>query len=197
MSSVRVAAFLLALVAALAGAACGDPPDKELQQAKAAIDAARTAGAEQFARDEYAAAQDSLKRANDAVAQRDYRLALNLALDARERAQNATKEATDGTTAARTRAERAIADAATALADARSRLRAAERLRVPPKKIAAAHQTIDAEDDALQEARTRFSRGDYVGATDAANATAAKLRGSTADLVASAAPPAKALRRRR
>jgi hypothetical protein len=197
MSSVRVAALLLALVAALAGAACGDPPDKELQQAQAAIDAARTAGAEQFARDEYAAAQDSLKRANDAVAQRDYRLALNLALDARERAQNATNEATERTKAARTAAERAIANAATALADARSRLRAAERSHVPPKKIAAAHQTIDGEDDALQEARTRFSRGDYGAATDAANATAAKLRVSTADLVASAPPPAKAPRRRR
>jgi hypothetical protein len=197
MSSARVAALLLALVAALAGAACGDPPDKELQQAQAAIDAARTAGAEQFAHDEYVAAQDSLKRANDAVGQRDYRMALNLALDARERAQNAAKEATDGTKAARTTAERALADAAAALADARSRLREAERSHVVPKKIAAARQTIDAQDDALQEARTQFSRGEYVPATDAAAAIAAKLRGSTHDLVATGGPPPKPPRRRR
>jgi hypothetical protein len=68
---------------------------------------------------------------------------------------------------------------------------------VLPKKIAAARQTIDGEDDALQEARTRFSHGDYVAATGAANATAAKLRGSTADLVVSAPPPAKSPRRGR
>jgi hypothetical protein len=197
MSSVRVAALLLALVAALAGAACGDPPEKELQQAQTAIDAARTAGAEQFARDEYLAAQDSLKRANDAVGQRDYRLALNLALDARERAQNAATQAAESAKAARTRAERAIADAAAALSDARARLRAAEASHVPPKKVAAARLTVDAEDDALQEARTTFSRGDYPGATDAATAIAAKLRASTHDLVVPAPPAAKAPRRRR
>jgi hypothetical protein len=194
MSSVRVAALVLALIAALAGAACGTPPDKELLQAQTAIDAARSAGAEQFAHDEYTAAQDSLKRANDAVAQRDYRLALNLALDARERAQNAARTAADGMKSARTKAEQALADAATALSEARARLKTAETSRVPAKLVAAARRTIDAEDDGLQEARTTFSRGDYVAATDAAAAIAAKLRASTHNLVA---PPPPAPRRRR
>jgi hypothetical protein len=194
MSSVRVAALLLALVAALAGAACGDPPDKELQQAQAAIEAARTAGADRFAHDEYVAAQDSLKRANDAVAQRDYRLALNLALDARERAQTAARDATENTKTARTKAERALADAATALSEARARLKTAETSRVPAKLVASARRAIDVEDDGLQEARTTFSRGDYVVATDAATAIAAKLRAATHGLVA---PSPAAPRRRR
>src|SRR6185503_1475685 len=94
----------LAVCALMAGA-CGSPPDKELQQAQTAIDAARAAGADRFAAEEFTAAQSALARANDAVAQRDYRLALNNALDARERAQNAARDATGRVAAARKDAE--------------------------------------------------------------------------------------------
>ena len=93
MSSSRCFLLSFAVVAAMMGAACGNPPDKEMQTAQAAIDSARAAGADRFAREEFAAAEDALKRSHDAVAQRDYRLALNAALDARERAQTATKQA--------------------------------------------------------------------------------------------------------
>ena len=120
----------LAVLAAVAGAACGDPPDKEMQQAQGAIDAARAAGADQYARDEFAAAEDALKRAHDAVDQRDYRQALNTALDARERAQTAAKEAVDKKATARADATKALADADAALHDARAKLKAAETARV-------------------------------------------------------------------
>ena len=76
-------------------AGCADPPTKEMNQAQGAIDAARAAGAEQFAADEFQAAVDALKRRDEAVDQRDYRLALSLALDSRERAQDAAKRAAD------------------------------------------------------------------------------------------------------
>ena len=190
MSSVRRVAISLALFAALAGAACGDPPDKELQQAQSAIEAARAAGAEQYARDELTAAQDALKRANDAVAQRDYRLALNNALDARERAQNAAREAANGMQAARANADKALVDAGAALNDARARLRAAENAHVPAKKVGAARHAIDNGNRALQEARTAFGRGEYVAARDLAARSAAELRGTARDLAAVApAPP--------
>ncbi len=53
----------LAVVAAMMGTACGDdPPSKEMQQAQSAIETARAAGAERYARDEFAAAEDALKR---------------------------------------------------------------------------------------------------------------------------------------
>src|SRR4029077_14429983 len=78
MSSTRRLLLSLAVLVAMTGAACGgDPPDKEMQQAQSAIDAARTGGADQYARDEFTAAQDALKRAQEAVTERDYRLALN------------------------------------------------------------------------------------------------------------------------
>src|SRR6187397_2700517 len=97
-----------ALLAIVSLVACGEPPDKEMHQAQGAIDAARAVGAETYAPDEFKAAVDALTRAQDAVAQRDYRLALNNALDSREQAQNAAKMAADGKAAARTEADRAI-----------------------------------------------------------------------------------------
>ena len=55
-----------------------------MQQARSAIAVARTTGAETYARDEFTAAQDALAQAERAVRDRDYRLALNRALDSRE-----------------------------------------------------------------------------------------------------------------
>src|SRR6476620_86081 len=111
MSSTRRFLFCLAVLAAVAGAACGDPPDKEMQQAQGAIDAARAAGADQHAREEFTAAEDALKRSHTAVDQRDYRQSLYAALDARERAQIATKESVNKKATARADATKALADA--------------------------------------------------------------------------------------
>jgi hypothetical protein len=184
----------LASVAALTSVACADPPDKEIQQAQGAIDTARAAGADQYAHDEFAAAEDALKRAHEAVGQRDYRLALNNALDARERAQSAVKEAADRKTTARAEAERELLDAMTALNDANTRLRAAEAARPPAKTLAAPKRVIVDSEAALQKARAMFDRGDYLAVIDAAKATTARLRGSAHDLDAAAAAP---VRRRR
>ena len=96
----------------------GDPPDKEMQQAQGALDAARAAGADKYAADEFTAATLALTNAKEAVEQRDYRLALNHALDSRERAQNAAAQAADGKAAARVAAEREIGSAEKALSAA-------------------------------------------------------------------------------
>ncbi|PYQ81492.1 MAG: hypothetical protein DMG01_03845 [Acidobacteria bacterium] len=78
--SLRCRLLSAVIVAAVTAAACGDPPDKEIQQAQGAIDAAKAAGADLYARDELAAAEKAVKDANTAVNDRDYRLALNNAL---------------------------------------------------------------------------------------------------------------------
>ena len=80
--------------------ACGTPPHKEMDQAQGAIDAARAAGAERYAAEEFAAATGSLTLATNAVNQRDYRLALNHALESREHAQNAARQAAETAAAA-------------------------------------------------------------------------------------------------
>jgi hypothetical protein len=83
------------LAAALLVCACAEPPNKEIGQAQGAVDSARAIGADRYAPEEYAAATTALKQAGDAVNDRDYRLALNHAIESREHAQNAAREAAD------------------------------------------------------------------------------------------------------
>jgi hypothetical protein len=153
----------------------GEPPDKEMQQAQGAIDAARAAGADKYATDEFAAAQTALKNANDAVTQRDYRLALNHALDSRERAQNAAKMAADGMATARVDADRALTAAAQTLAEADNQLKAAEAAKTPARSLDAPRNTIEAARTQVQEARAIFERGDYLDVPARAKAATATI----------------------
>jgi hypothetical protein len=188
MLSLRRPLLVAAFVAAIAGAACGNPPDKELQEAQTAIDAAQSAGADQLAHEEFAAATDALKRARDAVTDRDYRLALNNALDARERAQTAAKEATNRKVGAKKAAERALADVSAALTAGHTALKRAQNERIPAKSLAASTAAIADAEQGVQEARTAFDAGNYPAATDAATRTITTLRRISRDLEAMIAP---------
>jgi hypothetical protein len=193
MSSTRRLFLSLAVAAAMAGAACGDPPDKEMQQAQGAIDAARAAGADQYAREEFTAAEDALKRSHEAVDQRDYRQALNTALDARERAQAAAKESVNKKATARADATKALADADAALHNSRARLKAAETAHLPSRTLAAGRKAIDNGENAVQEARTAFDKADYLAAIELARPVPSQLSAAAHDLDAA---PAAGNRRR-
>ena len=184
----RVLQSIAAIAAVTVTAACGDPPDKELQQARSAIESARGAGAELYAREEFSAAETALKNATDAVDQRDYRLALNRALDARERAQNAAQEAVTRKAAARADASRALAVAGRALDEARAKLKSAESARAAARILTPARRAIADADLAVQEARTAFGQGAYANANEAAAATTTRLHGVVRDLESAAAP---------
>ncbi len=148
---------------ALTLAGCAAPPQKEMDQAEGAIATARAAGAAQYAATEFAAAEAALARSHDAVDQRDYRQALNQALDARERAQTAAREAADKKALARGQAERAITSTELALAQAQQRLGAAiatpQAGRRPVAQSAAfqaLQEAVSAATDRLQEARSHL-----------------------------------------
>lgn len=190
----RHIATVLALSGALLSSACGTPPDKEMQQAQGAIAAARAAGADQYAHEEFGAAELALKHAEEAVAQRDYRLALNHALDSRERAQTAAKESGDNKAVARGDADRALVNAMAALNDAHTKLEAAQAAKVPARTLAEPQRTIADADAAVQEARTKFSAGDYLVVIEAMRPLTGRLQAAAAAVdVPAPAPP----RRRR
>lgn len=193
----RLRHVLLAAALAAAVSACGTPPDKEMQQAQGAIDAAKAVDADRYARDEYTAARDALRKANQAVAERDYRQALNYALDSRERAEAAAKEATENRAAARRDAEKALSDASAALKDAQQHLKAAETGRAASKTIAGPRKAVVDGGNQVQKARAAFEGGDYPAVTDAAHAAAVRLRAAAHDLEGAAkAPPPRSGRRR-
>jgi hypothetical protein len=177
------------IAASLVTAACGDdPPEKEIQQAQGAIDAARTAGADDYAHDEFAAAEGALKRAREAVDQRDYRLALNNALDSRERAQNAEKEAAGQKTTARAEAQRALAATSAALAQTRVKLKAAETARAAARTLSEARRSVADADNAVQKARAAFDLGNYRDVMSAIDGSTARLTAAARDLDAAATP---------
>ena len=168
-------AVLLAASLALC-VACGNPPDKEMNQARGALQAAKAAGAEMYAHDEYEAAVSALRRSEDAVAQRDYRQALNSALDSRERAQNAARQAGDQKALARSQAERELHELETLLDEASARLKAVEAARGRRRKPLPERQAIAAAEASVQKARTAIGQQDYAGAREAMKGAGDRLR---------------------
>src|SRR5262245_48563502 len=132
-----------------------------MNQAQGAIAAAEAAGAAQYAAAELAAASDALKRSEEAVTQRDYRLALSLAIDSRERAQNAAKMAVDARAKARGDAERVVAEVDTLLTQARDRLKDPNVARLPRRTTDNGHAVVDNAEKHMQEARAALKADDY------------------------------------
>jgi hypothetical protein len=167
----------LLLLFALPCTACISPPDKEINQARGAIAAAHAAGGDAYAPDEYQAALTSLKHAEDAVGQRDYRQALNYALESREQAQNAARTAADQKAAVSSQAERDLHDLQAVLDEANAKLKAAETQR-PKRRVSVQpeQRTIASAEASVQKARAALNQQDYIGARDALRGVADGVR---------------------
>lgn len=154
---------LLWLLIAVLAVACAEPPNKELDQAQGAIDAARAAGAERYATTEFTAATTALRDAGQAVAQRDYRLALNLALEGREQAQNAARVAAETRARLRGEVERAMAETQALLSQTRARLADPGRpTRAQRRALATVAETLTGIEHDLQEAGAAMKQEDYL-----------------------------------
>jgi hypothetical protein len=185
----RLAILLLLPLGMLA---CAEPPEREYHQAQGAIEAARAAGAEVYAPEELAAAEQALKRYDEAVAVRDYRQALNHALDSRERASAAAKKAAADKATRRGDIERLIVVLA---AEAeRGRVAANGATRGQEAAVRTLRQVITDTERALQNSRAALERDDVMQAR-------AMLEGLEDRLAQALAPfrstaPASAPRRR-
>lgn len=160
----RVVAVLSAL---LLCAACSEPPQKEIDRAQGAIDAARAAGAEQYAAEPFSAATEAMQETHDAVQDRDYRLALSRAIDANERALEAASQAANSRAQARADAEAAIARVETTIRQLDERLKIAETNKLTKADLEPAWRVRADADRALQEARAAAAAGDYPAAATA------------------------------
>jgi hypothetical protein len=152
----------VALCALLICAACSAPPQKEIDRAQGAIDAARAAGAEQYATEPFNAATTAMTQTHEAVQQRDYRLALSRAIDANERALEAAREAANGKARAQADADAAVNRAATSVRQLEERLKAAEAAHLPPRESESARRAHAEAQKAVQEARAGMSAGSYI-----------------------------------
>jgi hypothetical protein len=156
----------LVCVLAVCAAACSPPPQKEIDRAQGALDAAKAAEAPRYATTEFTAASTSMQQAHDAVEQRDYRLALTKALEASEHAQQAVRQAADAKARARGDVERAMATDAASLQQLQLLIKA-DGPRVPAATLAAARETAASATTALQKAGALVKTDQYIEAHDA------------------------------
>lgn len=185
----RLAVLLLLPLAVLA---CAEPPEREYHQAQGAIEAARAAGAAVYAPDELAAAEQALKRYDEAVAQRDYRQALNHALDSRERASAAARKAAADKASRRGEIERLIVVLA---AEAeRGRVAANNATRAQESAARTLRQVIADTERALQNSRAALERDEVMEARAMLDGLEDRL--AQALVPFRPAPPAPAPRRR-
>jgi Domain of unknown function (DUF4398) len=189
-----VSAFVFTLTVGLL-AGCAEPPEKEMDQAQGAIDAARAAGADQYATTEYEAAETALQHAHEAVAAGDYRLALNYALEGREHAQNAARDTAEAKARMRSEIERGLTEVDALVAKAHAQIAAAERARVPPRLLRQPTADLAKVVADLQEPREAVASGDYLGARQALDGIKGRVEKVLA--VVSTATTSQTSRRRR
>jgi len=180
--SVLVVLRSVLLSACFLSTACATPPTREMDQAQGSIDAARAAGADRFATEQYDAAVKALQNAENAVTQRDYRAALNYALDSRDRAQRAAKEAATQQVVLRSAAERRLAEVTASVDQAREQLKAAESARVPRRSLANARAAIADAEASLQKAGTSIQESNYSVSQDRLADSAKKLQTAIAEI---------------
>jgi hypothetical protein len=173
---------VLLLCALVLMGACTEPPSKEMNQAQGAIDAARAAGADKYAVEEYGAAVAALDKSRAAVDQRDYRQALSHALDARERAQAAARTASDEKVRLHAVSDRALHLAELALDRSKTALDRADVAKVPPREIAAQRATVTDADRSVREARAAIERGDFDAGARPLDGLAARLDTTTSEI---------------
>ncbi|MFN8644432.1 MAG: DUF4398 domain-containing protein [Candidatus Binatia bacterium] len=179
------AGVAVVMLTGLAGA-CAAPPDKELSTAQGAIDAARAAGAAEFASDDLAAAEQTLAQARTSVSERDYRGALAHALDAHLKAQAAARRGR------RPRKARVAVDARLDMVGKRideveTHLASPEAKRMPAAVRRSVQVAITRALDALASARAGVERGEL--AVPPALDTAAAALESAAASLSPARPP--------
>jgi hypothetical protein len=170
----------IVVVVALALYGCSEPPQKEIDQAQAAIDAAKASGAEAYAAEEYNAAVTALQKAHESVDQRDYREALNFAIDARQRAGEAAQETATAKANSRAAAEKLVTDCSARVSQLDTGIRVAEGVRVPPRDLRTARTTLADAQSALQETRKSIDAGNYAEVVTSLTEVRRKLDGAIA-----------------
>lgn len=156
-------------------AGCSEPPNKEIDQAQTALDIARNSGADKYATDEYNAAASALQKARAAVEQRDYRQALNYAIDSRQRSQDAINQSAEGKARAQRAADDLIGFVSKRALEVQGRLKAAEAAHVPPQNLRGLRTALTEAQTDLQEARAQIGAGNYEKATTSLVAVREKL----------------------
>jgi hypothetical protein len=127
-------------------------------------------------------AQAAYEKSRAAVEERDYRLALNHARDARERAHQAVKDAGDEKARVRADVARMLQAAEDTLRALRDRLARAEADRATRAQRAAARKILDPLEAAVNKAREAADREDVLAARTLLAGIDSRLSAATSEI---------------
>jgi Domain of unknown function (DUF4398) len=160
--------------------ACSEPPQREIDAAQVAVEAAKATGADGYAADEYTAAVTALQKSRASVDQRDYRQALNYAIDARQRAIEAAKQTATAKAHTKVAAETLVTECSARISQLDTDIKVAEGAHVPPRDLRSMRTTLADAETALQEARKSMNAGNYAEVMTSLTEVRRKLDASVA-----------------
>lgn len=169
-----------------AAAGCAQVPQTEIDAAKASVDQANSAGAQDYAEESYRAVQDAQTALDAEVAAqadkfsltRSYTRTTELATALKTAADKAAADAVTGREAARNESMTLIADAKTSLEQAQQMLAKAPRGKGTAQDLEALKADLDGAATSITEAETAFATDNYREAkakAEAARAAAANV----------------------
>ena len=193
----------LLVLTVLGMAACSKPPEQAMQAGSAALEEAKSAGAETYAPDALQKAQDALNRADAEKKAQDEKFVLFRSYKSSEEMYNQAKAELDAATqAAAAGKEQARAEATTAVDDAKAALAAANDAlgKAPKSKDTKADLELWANDlgtyaTTVTEAETAMAAEDYLGAKAKAESVTAKAGEITTSIEAAIEKVSAAKRR--
>lgn len=182
--------LILSLVLGLATAVgCSKPPQADIDAANASIEAAKTAGAQDYASESLQAAEQAKQELdNELQAQQDkffksYTKAKELAANAKTAADKAAQDANTGKEAMRQEVGTSIQTARTELAAVRDELSKAPRGKGTAADLATLTADLDGVDASLNEAQAAYDGERFAEAktkVEAANQTLATVKSDIA-----------------
>jgi len=125
--------YCVTVIAFIAG--CAEPPKQEIDAANAALQAAITAGAEQYATDELKAAQDLSAKLNGEMEKKDYKAAKQTAIQLKESADKAKAAGEAGKLKAKETATALADEVKQGLEKAKGLVAGAEKAKLPVKLL--------------------------------------------------------------
>ncbi len=168
------------LIATLLGA-CAQPPNPELTAAETALAAARQAGAEGYAPDLLQQANAALQAARQKVEQKDYRGALSAAVDAAEKARAAAAAVPSAKVLLKSAAETAQAEAQAAMDEIAAIREEAKKAKVPEAAFEAVATVVGEVESGMKAVADHLTQEDFIAAQKAGSELKAKAATLAAD----------------
>jgi tetratricopeptide (TPR) repeat protein len=151
---------LIILVFFLVILGCAREPKKELAAAQNALEKAKEAQADRYASDIFTQAENSLKEAENLIAQKNYGEAKNLLITAKGMADTAISQALINKDDAKTDAEGAIGESQKAMEQLKETQKIALQSKLPKDKTDLSQQLPNWEDQ-LKKAQEEYNNGNF------------------------------------